>query len=323
MALDHSNGTDRSDALHRRIVSAPVVHGGARAADSLAQLVQHCSENPKLAELGRLIAVPAVRNLLSGIFGASPYLTSLIERNPASLQCALAAVPERRFAELLEELDAAVDAADAMPEAMRALRFFKAEIALLVALSDLGGVWTVMTTARRLSEAADAAVAAAVRFLFRLAHEKGDWPAPGPDGYVVLAMGKHGAFELNYSSDIDLIVFYDPDRVRVRPGLEVQPFLVRLTRDLVRPSASAPSTATCSAPICACGPTRAPRRLPSPPTPPLTTTNPSARTGSAPPSSRRVPWPATSPRGKACCRISLPSSGANTSTSRPSPTSTP
>ncbi len=47
-------------------------------------------------------------------------------------------------------------------------------------------------------------------------------------------MGKHGAFELNYSSDIDLIVFYDPARVRLRAGLEVQRFFVRLTRDLVR-----------------------------------------------------------------------------------------
>jgi glutamate-ammonia-ligase adenylyltransferase len=211
-----------------------VVHDGPKAADSLARLAQQCSENPKLAELGRLIAAPEVRDLLAGIFGASPYLTALIERNPASLQCALAAAPGRRFAELVEELNAAVDAADATPEAMRALRFFKAEIALLVALGDLGGVWPVMTAARRLSEAADAAVAAAVRFLFRLAYEKGDWLVPGPDGYVVLAMGKHGAFELNYSSDIDLIVFYDPDRVRVRSGLEVKPFLVRLTRDLVR-----------------------------------------------------------------------------------------
>jgi glutamate-ammonia-ligase adenylyltransferase len=129
---------------------------------------------------------------------------------------------------------AAADAAQSVPDIMRVLRLFKAEIALLTALSDIGGVWPVMTAARRLSEAADAAVAAAVRFLFRQAGTKGDWLAPDPDGYIVLAMGKHGAFELNYSSDIDLIVFYDMERVRPRPDLEVQPYLVRLTRDLVR-----------------------------------------------------------------------------------------
>src|SRR5262249_61194686 len=46
--------------------------------------------------------------------------------------------------------------------------------------------------------------------------------------------GKHGAFELNYPSDIDLIVFYDQARACVNQRLELQPFLVRLTRDLVR-----------------------------------------------------------------------------------------
>jgi glutamate-ammonia-ligase adenylyltransferase len=47
-------------------------------------------------------------------------------------------------------------------------------------------------------------------------------------------MGKHGALELNYSSDIDLIVFYDPARLSLRADLEMQHFCVRLTRDLVR-----------------------------------------------------------------------------------------
>ena len=65
--------------------------------------------------------------------------------------------------------------------------------------------------------------------------EAGDWlSAPSPPATSCSAMGKYGAFELNYSSDIDLIVFYDLARIRLRAGLEVQPFFVRLTRDLVR-----------------------------------------------------------------------------------------
>ena len=147
---------------------------------------------------------------------------------------ALSSSPEQRFADLLHDVASAVAAADALPGAMRTLRLFKAEVALLIALCDLGGVWPVMEAARRLSEAADTAVAAAVRFLFRQAAARGDWQAAEPSGYIVLAMGKHGAFELNYSSDIDLIVFYDPARIRLRADLEVQHFFVRLTRDLVR-----------------------------------------------------------------------------------------
>jgi glutamate-ammonia-ligase adenylyltransferase len=230
--------------LHARLSAAPVVHDAGRANRALGDLAQRCGAEAGLADLGGLIAVPAVRDLLAGIFGASPYLTALIERHPESLERALAAPPERRFADLLAEMGAAVDAAATTADAMRILRRFKAEVALLTALGDIGGVWPVMTAARRLSEAADTAVSAAVRFLFRQAQAKGDWLAPAelqarqadlePMGYIVLAMGKHGAFELNYSSDIDLIVLYDPARVRVRPGLEPRPFLVRLTRDLVR-----------------------------------------------------------------------------------------
>ncbi len=56
--------------------------------------------------------------------------------------------------------------------------------------------------------------------------ERGQWlgkDAEGtiaPSGFIVLAMGKGGAGELNYSSDVDLIVFYDLDRIALAPGVE-------------------------------------------------------------------------------------------------------
>ncbi len=206
----------------------------ARADGALADLARRCSEEPSFAPLGRLLREVATRDLLAGIFGGSPYLTGIIERDPGGLLDALTASPETRFTDLRSALANAVGQAEAAPDAMRLLRLFKRDVALLTALCDLGGVWPVMTVTRRLSEAADAAVTAAVRFLFRQAARAGDWLAAEPDGYIVLAMGKHGAFELNYSSDIDLIVFYDLSRVRVRAGLEPQPFFVRLTRELVR-----------------------------------------------------------------------------------------
>jgi len=221
-------------ALHARICAAPRVHDGERAAGALADLARRCSEEAELAALAPLIAETAVRDLLAGIFGASPYLSSLIDRYPASLLSALSTAPEERCAALTRNLAASVAAASTAGEAMRALRLFKADIALLTALCDLAGVWPVMTVTRHLSEAADAAVTTAVAFLFRQAKKAGDWLAKDPAGYIVLGMGKYGAFELNYSSDIDLIVFYDIARVRLRAGLEPQPFFVRMTRDLVR-----------------------------------------------------------------------------------------
>ena len=101
---------------------------------------------------------------------------------------------------------------------MRLLRRMKAEAALLIALADIGGVWPVMRVTAALTELADAAVGAAVRHLLRdaprAASHRAEPAQPEQTGYVVLAMGKMGAFELNYSSDIDLIVFYDPGAPR-------------------------------------------------------------------------------------------------------------
>ena len=53
-------------------------------------------------------------------------------------------------------------------------------------------------------------------------------------GYIVLAMGKMGAFELNYSSDIDLIVFYDPAAPALPKDAEPAPLFVRITQRLVK-----------------------------------------------------------------------------------------
>jgi glutamate-ammonia-ligase adenylyltransferase len=211
-----------------------VVHDRANAARYLGELDRRCAEEPELAPLRALLASQPLRDLLSGVFGTSPYLTSLIERDPVRLTHMLEAAPEEHFEQLCRTLEASIAATSATSDVMRALRQFKNAVALLTALADLGGVWPVMTVTRRLSEAADAAVGNAVRFLFRLAKGRGEWLSEAPDGYIVLGMGKYGAFELNYSSDIDLIVFYDLARIRLREGAEVQHFFVRLTRELVR-----------------------------------------------------------------------------------------
>ena len=190
---------------------------------------------------------------------------------------------------------------------MRALRLFKTDVALLTALCDLGrrlagddGHAPPVGSRRRGRRGA-------VRFLFRQAAKAGDWLRREPDGYIVLGMGKYGAFELNYSSDIDLIVFYDLARIRLRAGLEVAaPSSCASRATSCACCTSAPATATSSAPTCACAPIPAPRRSPCRPTPPSTTTRASARTGSAPPSSRRGPSPATSPPATPCCEDLAP-----------------
>ena len=170
---------------------------------------------------------------------------------------------------------------------MRLLRRMKAEAALLIALADIGGVWPVMRVTRALTALADAAVGAAVRYLLGDAARRGRLTPADPaqpeqgSGYIVLAMGKMGAHELNYSSDIDLIVFYDAAAAALPPGTEPAPFFVRLTRGWSSCCRSAPPTATCFAPICGCAPIRPRPRSRSRLRPRSTITRASARTGSA------------------------------------------
>ena len=80
----------------------------------------------------------------------------------------------------------------------------------------------------------------ALRFLLRQEAARGRHQAADPEqpeegcGLIVLAMGKMGAGELNYSSDIDLIVFFDRNATSLDPDIEPQPFFVRLTQGMAR-----------------------------------------------------------------------------------------
>jgi len=224
---------DLADAIN----SAPRVHDQARAAQVMADLDIAAQALPSLAAT---LAKPTVRGLLAGVASGSPYLTTLMTRDAERLARVLHSDPAERLAAMGADLESALAKATVITEAMRDLRRYKSEAALIIGLADLGGVWPVMQVTRRLSQTADAALQGAVRFLFRQAAAKGDWLAQDNEapelnsGYIVLGMGKYGAFELNYSSDIDLIVFYDLERLRLRKGLEPSTFFVRLTRDLVR-----------------------------------------------------------------------------------------
>ncbi len=180
------------------------------------------------------------RRLIKSVFSASPYLTQIILRFPETLEICLAHSPEDSLEIFIRRLEEKVENAPAQSGVMTALRKFKLDVALLTALADLAGIWKVMETTAVLSRCADIAVSTCVRYLFDQAAQKGDCFPVNPDqpeansGYFVLAMGKHGAHELNYSSDIDLIVFYEPGLLKLKEGLEAQVFFVNITRSLVK-----------------------------------------------------------------------------------------
>lgn len=179
---------------------------------------------------------PQARSALAPIFGASTYLAGLARRDPARLVRLLESDPDAHLEALLGATRAL---AAELPETVGpGLRRLKAEVHLLTALADLGGVWNLDQVTGALARFADAALATALASaaLAEIAAGRmrpADDPAHGPvPGFFCIAMGKHGAFELNYSSDIDISIFFEPEVLPLAEGIEPQAFAVRLTHRL-------------------------------------------------------------------------------------------
>lgn len=209
--------------------------GPVRDAEAAARLHERLAQ---VAEAdGWRATLDAAWGALSPVFAASPYLAGLARRWPDRLRLTLDGDPEARLAEILATTDAMTGAPD---EAKAPLRHLKAELHLLTALCDLGGVWDLDQVTGALSRFADAAARAALRITAddwrrrgRLISAPDDPRGPVP-GLFVLAMGKGGAFELNYSSDIDLSLFYEPEvlEAALSEGVEIQGFVNRLAQGL-------------------------------------------------------------------------------------------
>ncbi|MEJ0076044.1 MAG: bifunctional [glutamine synthetase] adenylyltransferase/[glutamine synthetase]-adenylyl-L-tyrosine phosphorylase [Alphaproteobacteria bacterium] len=198
--------------------------------------IAHTAPGKALKELLAASKPTKLGDIVASIAEASPYLWDLIRADPVRFAAILEAEPEPCFASVLADARSAGEAGSEA-DAMRTLRRAKAKAALLIALADIGGVWPVERVTSALTEFADAALGGVVRYLLRGASDKfrpKDIAKP-EDGsaYTVLLMGKGGAFELNYSSDIDLIVLYDADAAPLE-GAEPGSFFVRLTRGLVK-----------------------------------------------------------------------------------------
>jgi glutamate-ammonia-ligase adenylyltransferase len=227
-------------AFFERITKTPLAFDAARGADALDTVTKSLAAAPELALAARLLGdAPKVRQFLEAAFSGSPYLASLALRDPAILAECLLRDPDVHSTGARTALAISIAGAATAKEVTALLRRFKQRVALLTGLADLGGVWPTSSVLQATSEAADAVLEQATAFLFRKARKAGQVTSPADasspaSGYFVIAMGKLGAHELNYSSDIDIIVFYDAERAGLTPDIEPSTFFVKLTRELVR-----------------------------------------------------------------------------------------
>ncbi|MDU8911270.1 glutamine-synthetase adenylyltransferase [Aestuariicoccus sp. MJ-SS9] len=173
-----------------------------------------------------------VAELIAGTAGSSPYLRTLIEKEGGWLEAAMDA-PERAFDAVCADIRAAP------PDTIGVtLRQAKRRVALLIALADLAGVWPLEEVTGRLTDFADLAATSALRAAIGVEIRRKKLPGQTEDdidtagGMVALAMGKMGAHELNYSSDIDLICLFDETRFDPGDYHEARASFVRATRKM-------------------------------------------------------------------------------------------
>jgi glutamate-ammonia-ligase adenylyltransferase len=186
----------------------------------------------------------ALRDFISAALTLSPYLRDIANIDPGILTIATSEPLEPRLEALISEArDVWMPRDGASPsesEIMGRLRTVKRRVAFLLALADLARIFDGRTTTAWLSRLAEATVSAAIDHLLLSSHEARKLqlknvarPSEG-SGLVVLGMGKLGACELNYSSDIDLVVFFDEQAGMLSDPDDAIDIFPRLMRRLVR-----------------------------------------------------------------------------------------
>lgn len=173
----------------------------------------------RFTELGpaerALAAEPTPAALLACLGGNSPFLSDLAIREAEAFLAIVKDGPDAVTEAALADI-ATISATTKRPHLASALRRAKRVIALATAVADIGGIWSLHRVTGVLTTLAETALRLSVAHLLRAAHDSGELRLADPDdpaqgsGLTVLGMGKLGARELNYSSDVDLVLLYDP-----------------------------------------------------------------------------------------------------------------
>ena len=171
-------------------------------------------------------------DLIEGTAGCSPYLDLMMRREAEWLRGIVNRDLDAVFVGILDDISG-----DSFQGLSDSLRTAKRRGALLAALADLGGLWSLEQVTGALTDLADRAVQISLNHLVGAEIARGKLPgctAEDAAGMVVLAMGKMGARELNYSSDIDLIVLFDETRHDPENYGEVRASFIRITQRMVK-----------------------------------------------------------------------------------------
>ena len=228
------------ESLPRAADSDRAETGIERWSEAAKNMAQSTGDTGLVEFAHHITGDPDGRRLLEAVFGNSPFLAQCAVSDPRALRDVVEHGAEATAAEVTQRLDRLRRERQDQTELVRRLRAAKTRTAIVVAVADIAGAWHLERITGALTDFAEAAIRCAVAHVLRSAAAAGAFRLASTDepetdsGYVVLAMGKLGARELNYSSDIDLIVLYDAEVIRTDDTGGLHGYMVRMTRDLVR-----------------------------------------------------------------------------------------
>ncbi|OCJ11789.1 glutamine-synthetase adenylyltransferase [Rhizobium sp. AC27/96] len=211
---------------------------------ALADLKQIAGAEPVVAAL--LASESPLRDFIVAALALSPHLRETANLEPSLLVAAIEKPLSAQVEALVQQARHAwlpAESGGPSPsegEVMTRLRVAKRRAAFLIALADLARIYDGRKTTHWLSALAEASISAAIDHLLLSSHEAGKISLPDPSapsrksGLIVLGMGKLGAEELNYSSDIDVVVFFDETAGIVPNPEDAIDIFPRLMRRLVR-----------------------------------------------------------------------------------------
>jgi [glutamine synthetase] adenylyltransferase / [glutamine synthetase]-adenylyl-L-tyrosine phosphorylase len=222
----------------------------------LGRLLPRCPDaDMALNNLERFLAQPAgadqlplllenrarTLEILLQLLGVSQSFSDLLSANPDYLD--MLRVPLSRSpspAEMRASLQAAVDAAFEDSAVLRVFRRFRQRQLLRIGANDVIRDRPLEEITRDISRTADVALEVALATALRTVGNRFGQPhteAGQPVSCVILAFGKHGGEELNYSSDIDLMFVYDEEgatRGKRTTGIPNDEFFAKVVSEVVR-----------------------------------------------------------------------------------------
>ncbi len=184
------------------------------------------------AQVGPLDRGSARGEAIWAALGSSPFLADCLLRFPDFARELAADGSEAAVEGIFARLGRLPPDCDT-PRWMRAVREERCRFAAAVAIADIAGDWPLERVTGALSDFATMALEAAIRHLLATGREFRN-AEPEGSGIIVLGMGKLGAHELNYSSDIDIVLIYDEAVAPVRRKDRILQTMVRFARSVVR-----------------------------------------------------------------------------------------